>query len=88
VHHGRVFVGPSGWTYPSWRETAMPGVRLKDRLAHTSRMFNSVEVNGSFYRQIAPERYAAWKAETPPSFRFGVKGHRYVTHFSSAVGLR
>jgi uncharacterized protein YecE (DUF72 family) len=59
----------------------MRGVRLKDRLAHTSRMFNSVEVNGSYYRQIARERYAAWSAETPPAFRFAVKGHRYVTHY-------
>lgn len=59
----------------------MRGVRLKDRLAHTSRMFNSVEVNGSYYRQIARERYVAWNTETPPAFRFAVKGHRYVTHY-------
>jgi len=59
----------------------MRGVRLADRLAHTSRIFNSVEVNGSYYRQIARERYAAWNDETPPMFRFAVKGHRYVTHY-------
>ena len=59
----------------------MRGVRSKDRLAHTSRMFNSIEVNGSYYRQIARERYAAWAAETPAGFKFAVKGHRYVTHY-------
>jgi uncharacterized protein YecE (DUF72 family) len=78
---GRIFVGPSGWTYRSWSDTVMRGVRMKDRLEHTSRLFNSVEVNGSYYRQIARDRYEAWRQATPPDFRFAVKGHRYVTHY-------
>jgi len=77
VRRGRVFVGPSGWTYPSWRAQLGGG----DRLGRLATMFNAVEVNGSHYTQIRRERYAAWAAETPPAFRFAVKGHRFVTHW-------
>jgi uncharacterized protein YecE (DUF72 family) len=57
------------------------GVPMSRRLAHLAGLFSAIEVNGSHYRQIARERYAAWAAETPPGFRFAVKGHRYVTHY-------
>jgi uncharacterized protein YecE (DUF72 family) len=59
----------------------MRGVPLKQRLAHVGKLFDAVEVNGSHYTQIARETYAAWAAQTPPAFRFAVKGHRYVTHY-------
>jgi uncharacterized protein YecE (DUF72 family) len=81
---GHIFVGPSGWSYPSpsWRTSPLlQGVPMRARLAHLSRIFNAVEVNGSHYKQIARETYAAWAAATPPSFRFAVKGHRFVTHW-------
>ncbi|MDB4981309.1 MAG: hypothetical protein JWM82_2061 [Myxococcales bacterium] len=78
---GQIFVGPSGWSYRSWSETVARGVRLEDRLALMARLFNAVEVNGSHYRQIATATYEKWAAQTPPTFRFAVKGHRYVTHF-------
>jgi uncharacterized protein YecE (DUF72 family) len=59
----------------------MRGIPLKDRLAQVGRLFDAVEVNGSHYTQIARETYRAWAAQTPPGFRFSVKGHRYVTHW-------
>ena len=57
------------------------GVPMRERLAHVARLFNAVEVNGSHYRQIARACYASWAAQTPPEFRFAVKGHRFVTHY-------
>jgi uncharacterized protein YecE (DUF72 family) len=80
VRRGRIYVGTSGWSYPGWRQH-IPGVSLKDRLAHLARLLDAVEVNGSHYIQIARETYRAWAAQTPPDFRFAVKGHRYVTHY-------
>jgi uncharacterized protein YecE (DUF72 family) len=79
---GSIYVGPSGWSYPAWRKTPLlQGVPTRARLAHLSRVFNAVEVNGSHYKQIARETYAEWAAATPPEFRFAVKGHRFVTHW-------
>lgn len=81
VQRGRTFVGTSGWVYKSWREHLYQGVPLKKWLSHASRVFDTLEINGSFYSQIKPETYARWREETPPGFRFSVKGHRFVTHY-------
>jgi uncharacterized protein YecE (DUF72 family) len=86
VGQGRIYVGTSGWTYPEWGKHVMRGVPMKDRLAHVARLFDAVEVNGSHYIQIARETYRAWAAQTPPDFRFAVKGHRYVTHYKRLAG--
>lgn len=54
---------------------------MKRWLAVASRTFAALEINGSFYVQIQPATYARWRAETPPGFRFALKGHRFVTHY-------
>jgi uncharacterized protein YecE (DUF72 family) len=57
------------------------GIRPKDRLAFMASLFNSVEINASFYRQLAPQTYRTWREQTPAAFRFALKGHRFVTHY-------
>ena len=42
--------------------------------------FPTVEINGSFYSLQRPEYYEEWYRDTPPGFRFAVKGSRYITH--------
>jgi uncharacterized protein YecE (DUF72 family) len=49
-------------------------------LAHYATIFDTVEVNSTFYRLASPKAVAAWVAETPPGFLFTVKGSRYLTH--------
>src|SRR5688500_7115987 len=81
VRIGKTFVGTSGWVYKSWRQHLYEGVPLKKWLHHASRVFGTLEINGSFYSQIKPETYAKWREATPEGFRFSVKGHRFVTHY-------
>jgi uncharacterized protein YecE (DUF72 family) len=50
------------------------------RLEFASRAFNSIEINGSFYSLQLPSSYQRWRAETPASFLFSVKGPRFITH--------
>jgi uncharacterized protein YecE (DUF72 family) len=78
---GRTYVGTSGWLYRSWRAHLYQGVPVARWLAHASRTFDTLEINGSFYTQIQPATYARWRDATPPGFRFAVKGHRFVTHY-------
>ena len=87
VHRGRTFVGTSGWVYKSWREHLYQGVPLKQWLRHASSIFGTVEINGSFYSQIKPQTYARWRDETPPDFRFSLKGHRFVTHYKRLLDV-
>lgn len=79
--HGRIRIGLSGWTYSPWRGAFYPeGLRQKDELAFASRVFNAVEINGTFYGLQTPETYGRLAAETPDDFVFAAKGPRLITH--------
>lgn len=78
---GTVCIGISGWTYPPWRGKFYPkGLPQKQELAYAARIFDSVEINGTFYSLQRPDSFGRWAAETPEDFVFAVKGSRYVTH--------
>ena len=78
---GRIRVGIAGWVFPPWRGGFYPkGLRQKDELAHASRAFSTLEVNGTFYAMQRPETFAAWDEETPDDFVFSLKGPRFITH--------
>src|SRR5512138_3348667 len=76
-----VRIGISGWRYEPWRGVFYPA-RLAQRreLEFCGQHFPTVEINGSFYSLQRPDYYEAWYRETPPGFRFSVKGSRYITH--------
>ena len=74
-------IGISGWTYAPWRGDFYPeGLPHKRELAHAASIFNSVEVNGTFYGLQRPAAFAQWFDATPDDFVFAVKGSRYITH--------
>lgn len=74
-------IGISGWTYPPWRGDFYPrGLVQKRELAYASRIFSSIEINGTFYSLQRPESFARWAEETPEDFVFSVKGSRFITH--------
>jgi uncharacterized protein YecE (DUF72 family) len=52
----------------------------KRELEYASRVFRSIEINGTFYSLQRPEFFARWAAETPDDFVFAVKGPRFITH--------
>jgi uncharacterized protein YecE (DUF72 family) len=74
MRRGRIHLGTSGWNYRSWRDDFYQGKPQREWLAHASRVFNALEVNGSFYRQIRAETFRRWREETPASLRFALKG--------------
>ncbi|CAA9420885.1 MAG: FIG003003: hypothetical protein [uncultured Phycisphaerae bacterium] len=81
-------VGISGWTYGPWRGVFYPaGLPHKHELAHASRQFNSIEINGTFYSLQRPSSFAAWHAQTPDDFVFAVKGGRFITHMKKLAGV-
>jgi uncharacterized protein YecE (DUF72 family) len=83
-----VRVGCSGWNYAHWRELVYPkGLPARRWLAHYAELFDTVEVNSTFYRLPRRESVAAWVAETPPKFLFAVKASRYLTHMKRLTDL-
>jgi len=80
--HGRCFIGTSGWSYKHWRGPFYPSGMTKgiEQLRFYAERFDTVEVNGTFYRLIEVETFRRWREETPPGFVFACKGSRYLTH--------
>jgi uncharacterized protein YecE (DUF72 family) len=74
-------VGCSGWQYRHWRgsfyPTKLPVARW---FGHYATVFDTVEVNNSFYRLPEGDTFAKWAKDSPPGFLFAVKASRYLTH--------
>jgi uncharacterized protein YecE (DUF72 family) len=76
-----VRIGCSGWNYASWRERVYPkGCPTSRWLEHYATLFDTVEVNATFYRLPRREAVERWVEQTPDDFVFTVKASRYLTH--------
>jgi uncharacterized protein YecE (DUF72 family) len=83
-----VHVGCSGWQYRDWREAFYPPKLPQRRwLEHYASVFDTVEVNSTFYRLAKPEAVRRWVAETPEDFILTVKASRYMTHIRRLTDL-
>jgi uncharacterized protein YecE (DUF72 family) len=77
----RVRVGVSGWSYRAWRGPFYPvDLPAGSELAHAAQIFDTLEVNRSFYSLLTPSVYAQWYAQTPASTVFALKGGQFITH--------
>jgi uncharacterized protein YecE (DUF72 family) len=85
---GSVRVGCSGWNYGHWRETVYPkGLPARGWLQHYASLFDTVEVNTTFYRLPRRDAVAAWAQQTPADFLFTVKASRYLTHLKRLTDM-
>jgi uncharacterized protein YecE (DUF72 family) len=77
----RLHIGCSGYYYPAWKNKFYPaGLQPKNWLAHYSTVFNTVELNGTFYRTPKLSDLKKYYDVTPPGFRFSVKMSKQITH--------
>jgi uncharacterized protein YecE (DUF72 family) len=76
-----VQIGCSGWNYRDWRGRFYPpDVPASRWLQHYARVFETVEVNSTFYRLASEAAVERWVEQTPPGFIFSLKASRYLTH--------
>src|SRR5215208_6800903 len=76
-----VRVGCSGWNYDDWRGRLYPEGLAESRwLTRYAELFDTVEVNSTFYRLASRDAVARWVEETPDGFLFAAKASRYLTH--------
>jgi uncharacterized protein YecE (DUF72 family) len=79
-----LYVGTSGWSYPSWRPDFYPGgTKPEDFLRYYAERFTTVELNTTGYRLPREELFERWAEQTPPGFRFAPKLN---THRRSDLG--
>jgi len=77
-----VRIGTSGWSYDHWADVLYPpGLPAGRRLARFVEVFDTVELNASFYRWPKDSTFAGWRAALPDGFMMSVKAYRGLTHF-------
>jgi uncharacterized protein YecE (DUF72 family) len=83
----QLFVGTSGWAYPSWKPDFYPAkLAQKKFLGYYATRLNTVEVNFTFRQLVKETTIQNWIQETPAHFRLGVKAHQVITHIKRLKG--
>jgi uncharacterized protein YecE (DUF72 family) len=83
-----VRIGCSGWNYSHWRERVYPeGLPPRLWLEHYATLFDTVEINTTFYRLPNRSAVANWVVQSPTGFLFAVKASRYLTHIKRLTDL-
>jgi len=82
-----ILIGTSGYSYPGpppkgWYGAFYPEKKTKgfDELKYYGRIFNTVEINSTFYRPPTADIAQNWVAKTPADFSFAVKLWQKFTH--------
>ncbi len=78
-----LFVGTSGWSYPTWKPRFYPpDVPARAFLHSYAARLTAVEVNYTFRSLPTRPQLGGWLAATPPGFRFSFKAPQRITHFA------
>ncbi len=88
----KIAIGCQGWNYNDWTTKAggetvfyPRGTRSNEMLAFYAEIFDTIEVDSTFYAIPASETVENWYKKTPESFTFSLKLPREITH---EYGLR
>ena len=77
----RYRVGCTGWGYEDWRGGFYPsGAPASEFLARYARVFDTTEVDSSYYAAPTRAQTERWAEATPDGFLFGLKFPGEVTH--------
>jgi uncharacterized protein YecE (DUF72 family) len=81
VTRGAVRVGTSGWSYRDWRGVVYPrSVPQRSWFAFYAELFDTVELNNTFYRLPPVETVEMWGRQAPPGFLYAVKLGAFGSH--------
>ena len=78
---GELHVGTSGWSYDPWVGPFYPATLAPgDRFAYYAEVFDTVEINNTFYGLPDEATVEAWRERAPDGFVYAMKASRYLTH--------
>lgn len=74
-------LGTSGWSYEDWVGPFYPrGLGQSAWLEAYAEVFDTVEIDSTFYAAPSPRTVKGWRDRTPSGFAFAAKFPRAVTH--------
>jgi uncharacterized protein YecE (DUF72 family) len=86
ILYDMMYCGTSNIVLPVPNKTFFPEeYREKTRLQYYASLFNSLEINRSFYKVPRSTTVARWAGEVPKDFRFSVKLWKGITHVKNLV---
>src|SRR6185503_6508031 len=78
---GMLRIGTQGWNYDGWKDAFFPReARPDEYLRLYARIFDTVEVDSTFYAPPSEASVIGWSRKTPESFTFSLKLPRAITH--------
>ncbi len=80
-----LYCGTSNITLPGNKQSFPAQYHHKTRLHYYSTLFNSLEVNSSFYKVPMSRTFAKWAAEVHDDFQFTIKLWKGITHNKGLV---
>jgi uncharacterized protein YecE (DUF72 family) len=76
-----------GFSYPDWRGVFYPKEMETARfLAYYSRVFDSLEIDSTFYGVPRKSTVLGWKFAVPDGFTFALKTPNAIKHQAGLVG--
>ena len=77
----RLHFGTQGWSYPDWVGSFYPPAsKQEDYLPFYASVFDTVELDTTFYHPPKPTIVRSWARHTPETFRFAAKVPQAITH--------
>ncbi|MBA3726293.1 MAG: DUF72 domain-containing protein [Armatimonadetes bacterium] len=78
-----IHIGLSGFSYKPWQGEGRfypPDLKQKEFFGYYASRYETVEVDGSWYRMPTEEAAKSWGEASPDPFFFSFKAHRTITH--------
>ena len=83
---GIIRIGISNVVVPGNKQGFPPAFQSTSRLHYYSSIFNTVEINRSFYKTPLYSTYEKWSKDVPEGFRFSLKMSKDITHAKDLQG--
>jgi uncharacterized protein YecE (DUF72 family) len=84
----RIHLGTQGWSYPDWIGSFYPpGAKQEHYLPFYASVFDTVELDTTFYHAPRGSIVRSWARHTPEGFRFSAKLPRAITHDAALFGV-
>ena len=80
MKNGTFRIGTSGIALAGAKNTFPEQYQSGSRLQYYGSLFNTIEINSSFYRIPSPKTQERWAQEVPDDFQFTIKVWREITH--------
>jgi uncharacterized protein YecE (DUF72 family) len=75
-----VRIGCSGWMYDDWRSVVYRGAPKREWFERYTGLFDTVELNATFYRLPQMTTVERWAAAAPPGFCYALKLGQFGSH--------